>query len=402
MPPKNKKRRKNKVVVGHNEDGSPIVKWASGWTKKELAQNLEQVKQEYTGVARDVERDAVFRVYAQRYYDAYRRDRVSASQRVNIASALNNHILPYIGDKQVRAISAMDLQDVMNRLSGRSKTLVGDVHTVLRSTFSHAYASGVVDRDPTVGIVLPTTRKIDHRRALTDDESSAVLEVGASHPYGLLLLMLYFLGLRRGEALGCRWEDVDFSRVELHVERDIDFTVNGIDGLKSKAAKRVIPIPDELLAFLRPLRGVPGAYVLQSPTGGFWSSGTYRLRWDALRMALLDAAPGVERKILIAETNKLQKIEDRLAEHERRKPRSVPPVYGSALTAHFLRHNYASILYDNDVDVLTAQKLLGHSDPKTTLSIYTHLKESRESTDREIIQSAFTRERSILYEKKRK
>ncbi len=48
-------------------------------------------------------------------------------------------------------------------------------------------------------------------------------------------------------------------------------------------------------------------------------------------------------------------------------------------TWHCLRHTYASILYDADVDVLTAQKLLGHSDIKTTLGIYTHLSKEKET-----------------------
>ena len=40
---------------------------------------------------------------------------------------------------------------------------------------------------------------------------------------------------------------------------------------------------------------------------------------------------------------------------------------------HSLRHTYASILYEAGVDTLTAKELLGHSDVKTTMGIYTHL-----------------------------
>jgi len=46
---------------------------------------------------------------------------------------------------------------------------------------------------------------------------------------------------------------------------------------------------------------------------------------------------------------------------------------GSILTPHYFRHNYASILYRSGVDVLTAQRFLGHTDPTTTMRIYTHL-----------------------------
>ena len=48
------------------------------------------------------------------------------------------------------------------------------------------------------------------------------------------------------------------------------------------------------------------------------------------------------------------------------------------ITPHMLRHTYASMLYFSGVEVLTAQKLLGHADLSTTLKIYTHLQEQTE------------------------
>jgi hypothetical protein len=60
-------------------------------------------------------------------------------------------------------------------------------------------------------------------------------------------------------------------------------------------------------------------------------------------------------------------------------PHGVPPI-----TAHWLRHTFATLLYLADVDVLTARDQLGHADIKTTLEIYTHLDKvyKRHSMDR--------------------
>ena len=52
------------------------------------------------------------------------------------------------------------------------------------------------------------------------------------------------------------------------------------------------------------------------------------------------------------------------------------PIMIEKITPHMLRHTYATLLYSSGVDVLTASKLLGHSDIKTTLAIYTHLEEA--------------------------
>ena len=46
-------------------------------------------------------------------------------------------------------------------------------------------------------------------------------------------------------------------------------------------------------------------------------------------------------------------------------------------SAHVLRHTFATLLYDAGVDVKSASYLLGHSDSRVTLEVYTHLSESR-------------------------
>lgn len=61
------------------------------------------------------------------------------------------------------------------------------------------------------------------------------------------------------------------------------------------------------------------------------------------------------------------------------RSRSNPKVWAmEAFTAHQLRHSYATMLYDAGVDVLTAQKYLGHADVQTTMKIYTHLSARKE------------------------
>ena len=51
--------------------------------------------------------------------------------------------------------------------------------------------------------------------------------------------------------------------------------------------------------------------------------------------------------------------------------------YKPTLTAHVLRHGYATLLFEAGVDVYTAQHLLGHSDVETTIGIYTHLRDEK-------------------------
>lgn len=217
---------------------------------------------------------------------------------------MNNHILPYIGDKQLRAVTSVDLQSVMNHLEGRGKTLVGDVYSILTNSFMRAYAAGMVDRDPSVGLERPnTTRR--NLRALTPEETSAVLYVGSVHPHGLLLLLLYYTGMRRGEALGLQWGDIDFEQKTLSVLRDVDHVTGAIGTVKTPASIRTIPIPQKLYDVLRPLRGLPGVHVIQAPSSGsFLCEATYRRTWQSLMVAMFEYDGSIESEVV--RTSKLK------------------------------------------------------------------------------------------------
>jgi len=379
--PRKKERIRRKVVVGHDPSGKAVVKWAQGYTNKEVETRKQELIRGFVTGATEKQADMQYRYFVQRWYDVYKKPKLSASSRQNYSGIINNHILPYIGDKQLRAISAFDLQEILNRLSGRGRSTVGYAQSILAASFMHAYTSGCIDRNPALGLDRPATT---HRelRALTAAETAAVLHVGATHPRGLLLLLLYYTGMRRGEALGLQWGDIDFDKRTISVKRDVDHVTGAIGTVKTPAALRTIPIPQKLYDVLRPLRGLPSVHIIQAPSSGsFLCEATYKRTWQSLMSTMFGFDSSIESRVV---TSRKVKVENE-------KKWKKEDVFGSILTAHYFRRNYASVLYDAGVDVLTAQKILGHTDPKTTISIYTHLSTSREQRDMQRVCDAFDR-----------
>lgn len=386
--PRKKERIRRKVIVGHDAAGNPVVKWAIGYTNKEVEARKDDLIREYATGATAKQAAMLYREYVQQWYDAYKRDRLSESSKNSYSNAINNHILPYIGDKQMRAVTAIDLQNIMNRLEGKSKTLIGDVFSIVKNVSAHACAHGIIDRNPALSLVKPQAASKKSRRALTDSETSAALKVGAEHPRGLLLLLLYYTGMRRGEALGLQWGDIDFEDRTLRVSRDIDFLSNGPGSVKSENAYRTIPIPQALYDALRPLRGLPSVYVIQARNGSFLNQSSFKRLWSKLMAAMLAVSPDIEK--CVVDTAKRKRVRcGTLANGSPKYKAEKIEIYGSVLTPHYFRHNYASVIYNAGVDVLTAQKILGHSDPKTTISIYMHLSSKNEECDIHKICSAF-------------
>ena len=170
--------------------------------------------------------------------------------------------------------------------------------------------------------------------------------------------MLYYLGLRRGEALGLKWGDFDFKEDQVHIQRDIDFTGStACEGeLKTDAADRYVPVPSELKEILLANREASNAYLFHTKKGEPLSQGTYKRTWARLMVAC-----GC--------------VEWREVKEGTSRPDDILKQVKPSITPHFFRHNYVTLLYESGVDPLVAMKIVGHTDYQTTASIYTHLKE---------------------------
>lgn len=327
-------RYKSKVIVGKRQDGSNITKYITGRTKKELEANRQKVIAEYRdGVTAEAAPLAVD--WVQKYFDVQMRPYQKPSVAKGVQAHISKYILPPLADKQLKAVSAFDLQAIMNSVEGMSKTLVSVVKQVLQGAFSSAYSQGIIPRDVSTSLYCRPGAP-QKRRALTDEELSIVRESLSNRlTEPLLLHLLFYTGMRRGEICGLKWGDVDLRAGVIHVRRDLDLNTGKEDTVKTAAGVRDIPIPPPLAEILREYKGLDNVYVLQSKNGKAWCLRTWTRHYAKIKALLPD------------------------------------------VTAHYFRHNYATLLYDAGIDVLTASRILGHSDPRTTMSIYTDLERSR-------------------------
>lgn len=332
-------RYRIKVTIGHTAAGIPVVKYASGRTKKEAEAAAAEIRRRCIG-GEVVRRDVLASEWILDYYTTYRKPTLKETTARDMEALITRYILPYMAGRQLKSVTMNDLQTILNRLDGKGKTLVGNVYSIITGAFRLAAASRTVDYDPSAALKKPQRTKAK-RRPLTDTERSAVLDmISSQHRDRVLLALLYYTGMRLGEVVGLQWHDVNFSDRVIHVRRDVDYRLNRADTVKTKTSLRTVPMAPELIALLEPIRGAGQAYVVTAATSdSFLPQATYKRHWAA--------------------------IQERLG--------------ADGLTAHCFRHNYATLLYTAGVDVLTAQKILGHADPQTTLRIYTELEASKKA-----------------------
>jgi integrase len=270
-------------------------------------------------------------------------------------SLVRLHIIPAFSPSlMARAVSFKDLQTALDKMAGMSACRINHVRSVLVWICDYGVAEGVLSANLARSLRNPLSADREERLPPTADQVRAMLAAADRDPSGLCVQLVYYLGLRAGEAAGLQWGDVDFTAARVHIRRAAKFAAIGsearIGDTKTKAALRWVPLPDELSEILRPLRGLPTLPILHQDDGTPVDSGWWYRTWYT-----------------IAASAGLFTFAD--PDHPHRP--GTRPIGRPLVTAHQFRHNYATALYSARIDPIYSMRWLGHSDYSFTMSTYT-------------------------------
>ena len=249
-------------------------------------------------------------------------------------------VVTAFGEMDIKELSHIEITNMLQTMA-KQKYADKTVRTrlnVCNMIMQHALYEGYIKTNPCDIVRMPKGLKKGKRELPSDDEISKVMS-GLNCHFGLFAYFLLFTGLRRGEALAIKWDDIDFETKTMYVHNSVYFENNKpkLKSTKTMSGVRTVPL-------LKPL-----ANVLQNiePKQGYLFGGEQPITEQTFRRAW-----------------------------ERYTKESCVTV-----TPHQLRHAFATILFDADINAKSAQKMLGHADYKTTVEIYTHISEKRESSD---------------------
>ena len=255
----------------------------------------------------------------------------------------------------------MHLQAILNSMVEEeyAKKTITEVKQAAAAALDFAMLNDIVFRNVFAKVSIPDAGA-DERQPLTDFQRNLVNKTWQGHRMGLAALLMMYCGLRRGELIALTWRDIDLKNKTIAINKAAAFYGNkgSLKDPKSKAGERTIPIPDAILPALIKNRRNASMLVCPSQKAGEMMSNTaFRRAWESYQHYLNIQAGG------------------RDASRSNPKIQAIEP-----FTAHQMRHTYATMLYDAGVDVLTAQRLLGHADVQTTMKIYTHLSKQKEES----------------------
>ena len=343
-------------------DGSYVSVY--GKTQAELAEKVT-LTQNRLAAAGDVPAKDLYVFEYVAGFCARRAPHLSADRRKLYQYQINKVICPVIGAKPMADVTPDDLEDVLATRAHLSRRSQEDTVQILKQIFSAAADSDVIPKDPSRKL-RPGGKAPEQRQALTEDQQAALLAAVRGLKVEAMVMLGLFAGLRRGEICGLKWDAVhlDAQTPYLEVRRACRWPehLRGVisDELKTPAARREIPLPPQLLAYLKELRaGLPkdagSRCVYGDDRGRPVSYSTLRRRWDAIRTR--STASGRE-------------LGERIRNHNIKVTLDFIP------TPHVLRHTYVTRLVLSKMDLKRVQYLAGHADPEITLKIYTSLQKA--------------------------
>ena len=345
-------RWEGRYTAGYDaKTGKRIIKNVLGKTQAEVKEKLKRALEETNGL--DISRAAdeyTVASWLRTWYELYAKPNVRTATANRYQLIIEQYTVPRIGNIKLKKLTTRHLQKLYKELleSGRihvgknqdkglSTTTVHSVHLMLHCALDRAVKERLISRNPCEDCIVPKPRKLD-MKILPPEHMKAYLE--AAERRGLLPMFYLELvsGLRKGELVALRWNDVDIQQRTISVSKQYVRNPNGSLELtrpKTENSVRLVSIPQTAVELLiqEHAKHPDSPYLFPSPLTG--------------EMYHPDSVVNLHKKIL----------KDAGLEH---------------LRFHDLRHTFATTALQNGVDVKTVSSMLGHFDAGFTLRTYTH------------------------------
>ena len=330
------------IGVGVAEDGRYIRKRVYGNSKAELERNRLKLLREYEDITHPS--SITFREYAEKWLRVYKSSREVATLDMYENCLKKTKTIDYVPLKDIRQT---DLQSIITE-NADHPNVCSKLRLLFRQIWGSAIADGILSKDITTRLNLPVLVR-QEARSLTRAEVQAVKTADLDPMDRMYVNLLYYFGLRPGEALAVMPQDFNLTDRTLTVSRAIGYDKNNYYLKPCKTRKtRTIPIPEEFLPQLKAyLRTHKSMYLIHRDDHPLSKSSNVKM-WARIKKEINRQLGGNSN---LDRTN--------------------------GLHPYVFRHNFCGECLYRGLSVMKCSQLMGNS-PQVVMNVYAHLDDSRE------------------------
>lgn len=336
------KAGRNKVKAIYGKSKGEVTEKRKAW-QKELEAGLDMDTAKMT-----------FGDWLKRWLEVYKKGTVETTSYEMYERYINSYILKEsIASVKLKDLNRTNLQSyITEKKKELSIASLQLIRAIISNSLKMAAEDDILMKSPAIGLKIPKqeTDKREEIKPFSKEELKQILGTCKDQRYFHVIYVAAFTGMRRGEILGLRWQDVDFKNKIIHVRQQAKWSETAkkmiIGRLKTTNAYRDIKISDNVIAALKKQKAWQAANKLEL--------GTAYAKTDLI---FTDEAGEILR------SNSLSVYFVRLVARSKVESRSF----------HHLRHTFASIAISNVPNVKAISMTLGHATVAETLDIYGHL-----------------------------
>ena len=372
------------VSMGYDYKGNRIkpkqktVHPPEGLTPKQREKWLNEqavlFERECKGLPQEVDRSITLAKYTELWFQTIAPGKLAKSTLARERQDIDR-FLPVLGNLKLTELRSehfrqlyANLRKVKNQKTGKplSECTVEGVHACLCGILSDAMEGGFLDHNPawrTYRYAGKKKEKVIADEATTQRLITALEE--ESLKYETYFKLIIATGMRRGECCGLQWGDINWQERSIHIQRNV-VKVTGEDIIvketKTVAGDRYVYFSLEMESLLKEFQR-ECAWEAETYDNRKLEDTDYIFRRHGYRLPMTPTTFTWRFKLIL-------------------KKHGLP----TALNVHSLRHTNASLLIAGGADVATVAGLLGHSQPSTTLDIYTHAFDKNKKAASQVLQ----------------
>lgn len=288
--------------------------------------------------------------YLESWLENVHKPAVRVTTYNNYCKLLNNYLIPGLGKVYLQKLTAEYVQAFYSKKlkEGLTPKTVHNIHGLLHKALGNAVRWKLIPSNVCDLVTLPRI-PYKEKTVLTLEQAHIFLAQVQTHHLKALLTLAIITGMRRGELLGLKWQDINFENCSLRVNRAVSYTTS--HGFletepKTTRSRRTIMLPVFVVEVL--LQHRAQQEIQRCKAGNAWIE----------RDLVFTNAQGS----YISESSMLKSFKRLL------KKCGLP-----CMRFHDLRHSAASILFSWGTHPKVVQEILGHSQISVTLDIYSHM-----------------------------